>query len=108
VFNLIMSVNGGTSWTTLSAGYTVLQSGGGGAPGTWSTSSYNSNYTSTVSLGASADEQSLVILRWVSTQTTAASGSNRIDSIFVNNAVPAPGAVALLGVAGLAARRRRR
>ena len=103
-----MSVDGGSNWTTLSAGYTVLQSGGGGAPATWSITTYNAIYTNTVSLGAAADEQSLVILRWVSTQTTAAAGSSRIDSIFVNNAVPAPGAVALLGVAGLIGSRRRR
>ncbi len=108
IFNLVMSVDGGSSWTTLSASYTVLQSGGGSAPATWSTTTYNAIYTSTVSLGASADEKSLVILRWVSTQTTAAAGSNRIDNVFVNNAIPAPGALALLGVAGLVGSRRRR
>ena len=41
--------------------------------------------------------------------TTAAGGSNRIDNVTVSTGpVPAPGAVALLGLAGLAARRRRR
>ena len=108
IFNLVMSVDGGSNWTTLSAAYTVLQSGGGGAPATWSSSTYNALYTSTVALGASADEKSLVILRWVSTTTAAATGSNRIDNIVVNNAVPAPGAVALLGLAGLVGSRRRR
>ncbi|MFM1824150.1 MAG: hypothetical protein RI967_2416 [Planctomycetota bacterium] len=113
-FELIMSVDGGSNWTTVLATYDVLQSGGGGAPGTWSASgAYNPIYTTVASLGAMADNQSEVIVRWralvdavSSTGAYAASGSVRIDNVMFNS-IPAPGAVALLGLAGLAARRRR-
>jgi MYXO-CTERM domain-containing protein len=45
----------------------------------------------------------------VNTSTVGAGGTNRIDNILVTgNAIPAPGAVALLGVAGLVGARRRR
>jgi len=105
-FELIFSIDGGTSWTTVSA-YTVLQSGGGGAPGTWSSTTYNSLYTSTQAL-AGAEDASQLIIRFRSTVAAASTGSNRIDNVIISgDAVPAPGAVALLAVAGLASRRRR-
>jgi len=105
-FELIFSIDGGTSWTTVSA-YTVLQSGGGGAPGTWSSTTYNSLYTSTQALAGAGDASQLII-RFRSTVAGASTGSNRIDNVIISgDAVPAPGAVALLAVAGLASRRRR-
>jgi len=113
-FELVMSVDGGTNWITLVADYEVLQSGGGGAPGTWSTTTYNPIYSSVIALGAAADNQSMVMLRFralvdavSSTGAYAASGSVRIDNVVITQ-VPAPGAIALLGVAGLVGGRRRR
>ncbi len=105
-FELIFSVDGGTSWTTVAA-YTVLQSGGGGAPGTWGSLTYNSLYTNSFTL-TGAEDAGLLIVRFRSTVTAAATGSNRIDNVVISgDVVPAPGAVALLAVAGLVSRRRR-
>jgi len=109
-FELVMSTDGGTNFTTLLASYTVLQSGGGGAPGTWTTATatYNSIYSSNQA-AAAADNQADVIFRFRSLATTAAAGSNRIDNVMIySGPIPAPGAIALLGVAGLAGLRRRR
>ncbi|MEY3026065.1 MAG: hypothetical protein RLZZ238_962 [Planctomycetota bacterium] len=107
-FELVMSVDGGANWSTILAEYTVLQSGGGGAPGTWSASgAYNPIYTTTVAVSA-ADNQSEVIFRFRSLVAGAATGSNRLDNVTIGSGpIPAPGAIALLGLAGLAGRRRR-
>lgn len=106
-FKVSMSVNGGAFADLLD--YTVLQSGGGSAPGTWSSTTYNPIYSSTLLLGGAASNASSVVVRFVNREAAASSatGSNRIDSIFVNS-VPAPGAMALLAVAGIAGARRRR
>jgi len=107
LFKVSMSVNGGAFVDLLN--YTVLQSGGGGAPGTWSSTTYNNIYTKTLELDTTASGASSVVIRFVNRETIAssASGSNRIDNIFVNS-VPAPGALALLAVAGIAGGARRR
>ena len=102
------SENGGANFTVALASYAVLQSGGGGAPGTWSTATYNALYTSTFDFAGAIDNQSQVIVRFRSLVTAASTGSNRIDNVLFNSTVPTPGAVALLGLAGVAARRRRR
>jgi MYXO-CTERM domain-containing protein len=116
-WTVIMSVDGGTNWSTLIATYTpIINSATPTGAGTWNTSTYNAAYTSSIALGASADNASSIIVRVQalvdpvnSSGTYQAGGTARIDNVFVNGtAVPAPGAVALLGVAGLAARRRRR
>jgi MYXO-CTERM domain-containing protein len=72
---------------------------------------FNSSYN----LGASADNAAEVIVRIRalvdsvnSTGAYQAGGTARIDNIMVNGTlVPAPGAAALVGLAGLIARRRR-
>lgn len=48
----------------------------------------------------------MAYFRFVSMSTTAAAGTSRIDNIVVSG-IPAPGALALLGMAGLLVRRRR-
>ena len=49
-----------------------------------------------------------VLVRFRATVAGAATGSNRIDNVMVySGAVPTPGALALLGIAGLVGRRRR-
>lgn len=107
-FELIMSTDGGLNFTTLLASYTVLQSGGGGAPATWSSTIYNPIYTLNQA-AAAADNQADVIFRFRSLVAGASSGSSRIDNVMIySGPIPAPGAIALLGVAGLAGLRRRR
>ena len=106
-FTLIMSTDGGTNWTTLLASYAVLQSGGGGAPGTWSSGgSRNPIYTTSVSV-PTADNQTSVLFRFQSLVAGAATGSSRIDNVEITG-VPTPGAMGLLGLAGLVGLRRRR
>ncbi|MFZ4749346.1 MAG: hypothetical protein ACOYMM_02435 [Phycisphaerales bacterium] len=108
-FDVQMSTNG-TSFTTILAGYSVIQAGLAGT-GTlaWSVANgVQSAFTTTVASIAGADNQATLYFRFVNNSTVAAGGTNRIDNITVSSGpVPAPGAIALLGLAGLAARRRR-
>lgn len=98
-FAVQMSTDG-TTFTELTT-YTVLQSGGGGAPGTWSSTTYNSLYTNSLLLPAAADEQASLTLRFVNAEAavSSASGSNRIDNITVTS-VPEP--AGMLACSGLA------
>jgi hypothetical protein len=108
-FSLLMSIDGGATFTTLLETYAVLQSGGGGSPGTWSSTSARNLLYNTVASATLAGDRELVIFRFVSLVAGASTGSNRIDNVFIEGTViPAPGALALLGLAGLASRRRRR
>lgn len=106
-FKMFVSLDGGTIFTEVFS-YTVLQSGGGSAPGTWTTGTPLAIYGNTVSLGTSADNLSLVVVRFQNAEAlaSATNGTNRIDNVFVNG-IPSPAAIAVLGLAGLVARRRR-
>ena len=106
-FRLLMSTNGGASFSELLS-YTVLTSGSTG-PATWIPTTYYPVYTRTFSVPSAADNLSQVLFRFQNFEPLAslASGSSQIDNILVTG-VPTPGAVAVLGLAGLAVGRRRR
>jgi MYXO-CTERM domain-containing protein len=109
-FRVDMSTDG-TNFSTILASYTVIQAGAAGS-GTlsWSTSAanYQSAFTTTLASIAGADDAASLTFRFVNLSTVAVGGTNRIDNIIVSgDVVPAPGAIALLGLAGLVARRRR-
>jgi MYXO-CTERM domain-containing protein len=109
-FAVLMSIDGGTNFTAVLASYTVVQAGvAGSGTSNWSTTiNQPGAFTTTVSGLSAAAGQASVIFRIQSSVTTAAGGTNRVDNINVySGAVPTPGAIALLGVAGLVGRRRR-
>ena len=109
-FDVLMSIDGGSTFTTVLASYSVVQAGVAGSGTTaWNATTNQAGFfTTTVSGLTAAANQTSVIFRIQSTVTTAAGGTNRIDNVQVNSgAVPSPGAIALVGLAGLVARRRR-
>ena len=108
-FRVDMSTDG-TNFTTILASYSVIQAGLAGTNTlAWSIANgVQSAFTTTVASIAGADNQSSLTFRFVNLSTVATGGTNRIDNIVVSSGpIPAPGALALLGLAGLAARRRR-
>ena len=108
-FRVDMSTDG-TNFSTILASYSVIQAGLSGT-GTlaWSVANgVQAAFTSTISSIANADNQGTLVFRFVNLSTVAIGGTNRIDNITVGgDAVPGPGAIALLGLAGLATLRRR-
>ena len=113
-----MSVNGG-AFEVLNGSYSPIVAGATGSGTTsWSTNpaNYQAAFASSLSLGAAAGDAATVTVRIRalvdsvnSSNVYQPGGTARIDNVMVyGNAIPAPGAVALLGLAGLAARRRRR
>lgn len=106
-FELFASNDGGSVWTSITA-YTVIQAGGSGTNTTsWNSTTGQSVFTNTASVGGASDT-STVLFQFRSLLTGASTGTNRIDNIVISgNLIPAPGAIALLGLAGLIGRRRR-
>jgi hypothetical protein len=106
-FMLFMSVDGGSNWSTLLS-YTVLQNGL--APNlSWSAGGTRQAAYTISAAAAAADNKADVLFRMTCDLTPSSTGgTNRIDNVFIEGTViPAPGALALLGLAGLAGRRRR-
>lgn len=104
-FKFQVSINNG-SFTDVVASYTV---GVSTTPNSWNSTTYQSSFTSTQALAAGANDAGNVRIRFTATAAPGgSSGSGRVDNIVVSGtAIPAPGAVALIGLAGLVARRRR-
>ena len=66
------------------------------------------NVASTLGVASGLNNAATAYMRVTFTGATSATGNNRMDNFQFNaDAVPAPGAIALIGVAGLVARRRR-
>lgn len=106
-FRIDISTNGGTSWSQIGT-LAVLQNGL--APNaSWTSASYSAAYTTNITGITAADNQASLLIRWVATTApTATGGTCRIDNVQIQGTlVPAPGAAALVGLAGLMARRRR-
>ena len=103
-----MSVNGG-AFVALNPNFALSSTV------SFSATTYNPLGTYTQALGATADNAADVTVRIRalvdavnSSNVFQAGGTARIDNVFVNGTlVPAPGAAALIGLAGLVARRRR-
>ena len=108
-FELVASTDGGASWSTLIANYSIVQAGLAGTGTTsWNALTNQPGFFTTTSAAVGASDRTSVLFRIRSLVTTSAAGTNRIDNVIVSGSmVPAPGAVALLGLAGLISRRRR-
>ena len=108
-FRVDVSFNGGASFTTLAnSDYSAILAGGiGTGTNAWSaTGARQSQFTRSISFSGTASSGVLKV-RLVATGANLGNGSARFDNVVLSG-VPAPGAVALLGLAGLAGRRRNR
>ena len=91
-WTVIMSVDGGTNWSTLLATFApIINSASPTGAGTWSTTVYNAAYTSSIALGAAADNAASILVRVQatvdpvnSTGVYQAGGTARIDNVFIN------------------------
>ncbi|MFO0963667.1 MAG: PEP-CTERM sorting domain-containing protein [Phycisphaerales bacterium] len=108
-FELLMSTDGGSTWSTLIASTAVQVSA---TPNSWNSTTRQMMFNfNTVAAGA--DNQTSVSFRWRATAAPTGSqpaqGTTRIDNVQITGTlVPAPGALALLGAAGMLGLRRRR
>ena len=106
-FKVDISTNGGSSWSTV--GTVVVLQNGAAPNASWNSTTAQAAYTTTFAGISAADNQASLLIRWIATSAPSATGGTaRIDNVQIQGTlVPAPGAVALVGLAGLMARRRR-
>ena len=109
-FRVDMSTDG-SNFTTILASYSVIQAGLSGT-GTlsWSvTNGVQTAFTTTIANISGASNQGTIVFRFVNLSSVASGGTNRIDNISISGTlIPAPGAAALIGLAGLVTSRRRK
>ena len=108
-FKVDISTNGGTSWSTIGTVAVIQNAAAPTGAGSWTSAAYNAAYTTTFSGITAADNQNSLLVRWISTSASGSTGGTaRMDNVQVQGTLlPAPGAAALVGLAGLMARRRR-
>lgn len=113
-FNLSWSTDGST-FTQIGSTYVVLANASPNP--VWTSTTYQPIYTFPLTGGPAAlDNQGTIYFRLVMASTVsanggtvAAAGTDRVDSIIIDgHLIPSPGALALLGMGGLLAARRRR
>jgi MYXO-CTERM domain-containing protein len=108
-FDLQYSTDG-TNFITILDDYTVLENSVANG-GNWNATTSFPNYVFAPVAGPAAlDDQATIWFR-LSAQVAGSTtgGTNRVDNIIIEGtAIPTPGALALLGLAALTARRRRR
>ncbi len=79
--DLVMSINGGSTWTPLLSNYSVLIATGNTA---WNTVTYQPAFTRTVSVPVAASNQASVLFRMKSTVAALGNtGAYRIDNIVI-------------------------
>ena len=108
-FKVDISTNGGGSWSTIGTVSVIQNAAAPTGAGAWTSATYLSAYTSTITGITAAENQASLLIRWISTSAAGSTGGTaRMDNVQVQGTlVPAPGAAALVGLAGLMARRRR-
>lgn len=106
-FKVDISTNGGSSWSTI--GTVVVLQNGATPNANWNSTTYQAAYTTNITGITAAADQATLLIRWISTSASSSTGGTaRIDNVQIQGTlVPAPGATALVGLAGLIARRRR-
>jgi len=109
-FRVDVSYDGGSNFTTLpNSDYTSIIAGAiGSGTNAWSVNGgRQSEFTRSVSFsGALTGNADMIRIRLVAVGANLGNGAARFDNIVVSG-VPAPGAIALLGLAGFARRSRR-
>ena len=84
-FDLRMSTNGGTVWTTILASYTVIQAGAAGtSTSLWSTTNFQSAFTRNISIAEASNQAEVRFQMRAVSAGTSTSGTSSIDNVAVS------------------------